>query len=176
MAEIKSTLDLVMERTRNLTMTEEEKREQALSEFRKSSSGLIQKYLDGLLSMEGFRKELQNLQQTVEDRNNGALCEEIARRLDPDQDNRQLIALLSEVCAVNNGRIESVLNEYAGTLSSVTRERVDHVRTLLRDSCKVAGPALVPNLDADSDWIKEKQALRQEYLEKLNREIVAARL
>lgn len=175
MAEIKSTLDLVMERTRNWTMTEEEKREQALSELRKSSTGLIHKYVDGFLSMEGFRKELQTLQQTVEDRNNDVLCEEIASRLDPDQDNQQLIALLTEICGVASGGIESILDEYSGTLSSLTRERADHVRMLLRDSCRVEGSALVPNLDADSDWLGEKRALRHAYQEKLNREVAAAR-
>jgi len=175
MAEIKSTLDLVMERTRNLTLTEDEKREQALTEFRQRFSGLTGRYLDGLLPIEGFRKELQSLRETVPALNGEILCDEIVRRLDPDRDNRQLLALLSEVCAGNTGGIESVLDEYAATLASMTRDRIDHVKMLLLDACKVSGSAVVPNLDADSDWAGEKEALREKVVESLAREIAAAK-
>jgi len=46
MAEVKSTLELVMERTRHLTLTEDEKREQAVAEFKGSLGGLLQKVQD----------------------------------------------------------------------------------------------------------------------------------
>ena len=54
MAEVKSTLELVMERTRHMTLSEEDKREQALAEFKKSLGGLLQKVQDGVLGPEHF--------------------------------------------------------------------------------------------------------------------------
>jgi len=46
MAEIKSTLDLVMEKTRHLTLSDEEKQEQKEKEFNKKLKGPAQKIQD----------------------------------------------------------------------------------------------------------------------------------
>ncbi len=46
MAEIKSTIDLIMERTRNLTMTEEEKEELRNKELTEKAKGWVVRYLD----------------------------------------------------------------------------------------------------------------------------------
>ena len=45
MGEIKSTLDLVMEKTRNLTLSSEEKAEQKYDEIYKQVKGFLLKYL-----------------------------------------------------------------------------------------------------------------------------------
>ena len=46
MGEIKSTLDLVMDKTRHLTLSDEEKQEQKEKEFRKKLKGPAQKFQD----------------------------------------------------------------------------------------------------------------------------------
>ena len=51
MAEIKSTLDLVLERTKNLTLTEEEKKSLQRKELEGKIRGWGQKYLDGLMRL-----------------------------------------------------------------------------------------------------------------------------
>ena len=53
MGEIKSTLDLVMEKTRHLTLSQKEKEEQKQIEVNKRLKGLLQKYQDNLLRKEG---------------------------------------------------------------------------------------------------------------------------
>ena len=58
MGEIKSTLDLVMEKTRHLTLSQEEKEEQKHIEVDKRLKGLLQKYQDNLLKKEQLEKEL----------------------------------------------------------------------------------------------------------------------
>ncbi len=46
MGEIKSTLDLVMDKTRHLTLSDEEKQEQKEKEFKKNLKGPTQKFQD----------------------------------------------------------------------------------------------------------------------------------
>lgn len=46
MGEIKSTLDLVMDKTRHLTLSDEEKQEQKEKEFKKNLKGPAQKFQD----------------------------------------------------------------------------------------------------------------------------------
>ena len=48
MGEIKSTMDIIMEKTKGLTMTEEEKAEYKHKELTGKVRGLIQKFLDGI--------------------------------------------------------------------------------------------------------------------------------
>ena len=61
MGEIKSTLDLVMEKTRHLTLSQEEKKAQKEIEVNKRLQGLLQKYQDNLLKKENLKKELDHL-------------------------------------------------------------------------------------------------------------------
>lgn len=60
MAEIKSTLELVMERTRNLSMSDEDKLEQAAKEFKDAVNRLCLKYLDGHIDIESFREKFRS--------------------------------------------------------------------------------------------------------------------
>ena len=47
MGEIKSTLDLVLEKTKNLNLSSEEKQEQKQKEVENRIKGMMQKYQDG---------------------------------------------------------------------------------------------------------------------------------
>ena len=51
MAEIKSTLDIIMEKARDINVSEEEKKAFQRNEFEGKARGLLQKLLDGLLDL-----------------------------------------------------------------------------------------------------------------------------
>ena len=56
MGEIKSTLDIIMEKTKGLTMTEEEKTAFKSKEMEGKVKGALQKFLDGILDVERLKK------------------------------------------------------------------------------------------------------------------------
>ena len=58
MGEIKSTLDIIMEKTKGMTMSDEEKRELKKKELSDRLKGLIQKFLDGILTYEDLKGEI----------------------------------------------------------------------------------------------------------------------
>ena len=128
MAEIKSTLELVMERTRNLTQTEEEKREQAVGEFKKSLSGLLQKFLDGALTPDRFREDLHRLQENAQVTDGGIILGEICKRLDFEGDNTWALNLLREAFDINPQGIAAVFAEYQKAVHDLVREKSDEIR------------------------------------------------
>ena len=58
MAEIKSTLDLIMEKTKGLTMSDEEKEAFQQKELETKLRGSLQKVMEGRLKLERFQMEL----------------------------------------------------------------------------------------------------------------------
>ena len=63
MGEIKSTLDLVMEKTKHLSLSDEEKQNQKNSEIEKRVNGLLQKCRDQILSTDELQKEYARLKK-----------------------------------------------------------------------------------------------------------------
>ena len=63
MAEIKSTLDLVMEKTKNLSLSEEERQGQKNEEIESRIRGLLQKFNDQAFSIDKLGSEYQKLQK-----------------------------------------------------------------------------------------------------------------
>jgi hypothetical protein len=87
MSEIKSTLDLVMEKTRHLTMSQEEKEAQKRIEANRRLQGLLQKYQDNLLKKENLKKELDSLKIAYELDVDEMLADLLLNNLKLDRDN-----------------------------------------------------------------------------------------
>ena len=163
MAEIKSTLELVMERTRHLTLTEEEKREQALVEFRKSLGGLIQKFQDGALTLEHFKTDLRLLQKNSCLTDKGIILDEISRRLDLDGDNTWALDLLAEAFEMSVQGIAGIFREYREAIVAMTQGRIGKIKNYLQGIHGISGTAVVPNWAADQDWVAEQQHLHDRF-------------
>ncbi len=58
MAEIRSTLDIIMEKAKNLTVTDEDKKDFVEKEVQGRVKGLFQKYLDGILSTQQLKTKM----------------------------------------------------------------------------------------------------------------------
>ncbi len=170
MNEIKSTLDLVMERTRNLTLSEEEKRQQATAEFRQSLNGLLQRYQDGLLILDNFHSELCRLKDTHGVAGAEIVIEEIGKRIDPDGDNQPLLALLSRFCGTKAQGIVSLLADYRSKVQSVSENRLAALKAELADKRGISGSSVLPNLDADKGWAAEKRVASDVFHKKLTEE------
>jgi hypothetical protein len=163
MAEIKSTLDLVMERTRHLTLSEEERREQALAEYKKSLGGIIQRFQDGLLTPNSFRGELRRLQESSQVTDIGLIFGEIGKRLDLDGDNAWALDLLAGAIGAQRDGIAAVLGEYREVLEGLAGNRSDEARRGLEKQWGISGTAVLPNLAADPGWVAEQQRLRERF-------------
>ena len=79
MGEVKSTLDLVMEKTKNLNLSNEEREEQKNKEIKNRLRGLVQKFQDAVLSTDNLRADYQKLKNEYHLENNRRLIKEICR-------------------------------------------------------------------------------------------------
>ena len=90
MSEIKSTLDLVMERTKNLTLNEAEKEVQQKADLKKRLVGLIQKYQDQMIKPTELFNHLNELATTFGQGVEEQMANEILSRIDVEADNDRL--------------------------------------------------------------------------------------
>jgi hypothetical protein len=169
MGEIKSTLDLVLEKTKNLTLSSEEKETQKQKEIENRIKGMVQKYQDGLLSKSQLITDYKLLKEDYAIPQNNLLIVEITQRIEPDQDNQPLIELLQECCTIETAAIETIIENFRKEYITASQNRIEQLREDLAQRHNISGSAVLPNLSADEQWRQEIRELRAGYEDQLNR-------
>lgn len=169
MAEIKSTLDLVMERTKNMTLSEEEKKEQQAGEFVKKLNGLIQKYTDGILSLEHFGRDFEKLDAGGLNRRE-MLAGELSGKIGLEKDNDALFDLLERFCGTDVKKIAGILDDYGHAFETARQKRIKSFGKQLQKSHSIRGSAILPDLDSDEEWQRELAEIQIQFGQKLSKE------
>ena len=162
MGEIKSTLDLVLEKTRNLKLSDAEKREQEEKEIESRIKGLLQKYLDGLLTQTQLIKKYQEFSKNRNLSAEKFLIDEIINRLDPKQDNQSLLEILGEGCGLDVSSIRTVIDDHRADYYQAARQRTAQLKESLAKQYAISGTAVLPNLEADENWLLQVQKMLRE--------------
>ena len=165
MAEIKSTLDLVMEKTKNLSLSDEERQGQKNKEIENRIRGLLQKFNDQALSADKLGSEYQKLQKDYDlmGTQNAPLIKEICRQIELGKDNHALFELLARFKVTDIERITSVLHEFGDVIDAAARERSKILHAKLAEEYFISGPAVVPNLETDNAWREQAGEIRAKY-------------
>ena len=149
MGEIKSTLDLIMERTKNLTMSSEEKEEIRRQEWLKKTRGWIQKFLDDLADTSRVKTEI--LDKEPPSGWEKILKKELVEGLDPDGNNEKRLQLIKTLLALPSEPYREVLASF----TQQVEQQKDYFADVLKKRLSVqglSGSAVVPNLDPDPSW------------------------
>jgi len=173
MSEIKSTLDLVMEKTRHLTLTQEEKETQKQTDAKNRLNGLVQKYQDNLLRKENLKEELNSLKAACGLNVDKMLAELLLNRLKLGRNNRLFLELLSEFCEVNLKQLEAIFQKFQEAVKSATEERIEQIQSDLAKKRFISGSAVVPNLESDQMWLSMLGRINGEFNQMLNEERTA---
>ena len=173
MSEIKSTLDLVMEKTRHLTLSQEEKKAQERIEVNKRLQGFLQKYQDNLLKKENLKKELDNLKIAYDLNVDGMLTDLLLNSLKLGRDNTIFLELLSGIFGINLSGLETIFHDFKDAVKSATKKRVGQIKTDLSKNRFISGSAVVPNLEGDRDWLSMLGHIMEEFDQILNKEKAA---
>ncbi len=159
MGEIKSALDIVMEKTRHLKLTDKERQIQKLKDIQRSLKGLVQKYKDHLLKDEKIRQEWEALKQSHSLPDDSLLVTEVLQQMGLDQENQPLLHLLAEVCHLNTNGLTTVFEAYEEKRQeALNRFRLKAKEHLARERF-ISGSAVVPNLEQDREWADQNQKL-----------------
>ena len=170
MAEIKSTLDLVMEKTKNLSLSDEERQGQKNKEIGSRIRGLLQKFMDRALKIDNLRSEYQKLQKDYDLSGDAPLIKEICSQIELGKDNQALLDLLAEFQVTDFEGLLSVLQEFLSVSDAAARKRHKILKEQLANTHFISGSAVVPNLENDAEWQKEFEEISAEFETKLNQE------
>ncbi len=165
MAEIKSTLDLIMEKTKGLTLSPEEKEEIRREEWVKKAKGWIQKFLDGWIDMDKVKSEL--LSQEAPSGWKKILQAEIIGPLDPEGENEKRFQLITELLEMPREPFMKILKAFNQKVEQEKARLTE--QSLKRLSVQgISGSAILPNLNRDPAWIQlldqEKKAVKEKIL------------
>ena len=170
MGEIKSTLDLVMEKTRHLTLSQKEKEEQKQIGVNKRLKGLLQKYQDNLLRKEQLGQELESLRKTFDLNVNEMLLHILLDGLKLGSNNRSFLELLSAICGLDVSGLEELFHDFQNTIERAAQKRIEEVKANLAKKRLISGSAVVPNLEIDSEWLATVKGIQGKFDQRLSRE------
>ena len=169
MAEIKSTIDLIMERTKNLSASREERESWHRQEREKHIRGLIQRLLDGGLTLDDVKEELDRERKKGQPGEVRELVgEALAGHVDPETDNGRLFRIVGELAGTPEKRLQDVLRACQAELFARKTVLTEQQRGEL-ESAGISGSAVLPNAEADPQWA----ALRDEMQASCSKRLLA---
>jgi hypothetical protein len=165
MTEIKSTMEIIMEKTKDLTMTEEEKDEFKRREVAGRIKGLVQRFLDGFLDLKSIGAELSAMGEEEQSMARRFIREESVTRIGLDQDNEPIFHLLESTTGMDTKDLKEAIESLRQILETKRRGRTVEMKRRL-EARGISGTAVFPNLAADQQWaqilITLDEALQQE--------------
>lgn len=156
MAKIRSTLDIVMERTRGMSMSREDRERLRDRELSDEARAWAQWYLDGKWSWEDIQARLESAGDE-RPRVTSLLENELASGIRLGADNTGIIDILGRLSEAGADRISEVVELYLNEMrSALDRCREERRRGLEAEG--IRGSALVPNAESDPSW---QESLRE---------------
>jgi hypothetical protein len=166
MAEIKSTLDLIMERTKNLTMTADEKKALQRKEWEGRVKGWVQKYIDGTMQLDDLKVQIELCKSKFQDLPN-MIKAEIVQHIHLESNNAPLLQLLEEALNTPAEPIVELITQYQDTLNANMISRRDAIKKALEKK-KIYGSSVMPNVDHDREWQEHVQNIRAGFRDRVS--------
>jgi len=166
MTEIKSTLDIIMEKTKGLRMTEEEKETFRKKETEGKVRGLLQRFLDGFIDSERLKNEIGDLGEKRYDMAREALLRECMGRMEPGADNTILLDALENAVGLDIAPIRKIILDCNQDLEQQKMDRKQVLQKNLR-GLGISGSAVIPNIHADQEWIRHLSEMNKGFQKKL---------
>ena len=166
MGEIKSTLDLVFEKTRNLTLSDEEKLSLAREKLDKKVQGLCNRYLDNFFPVSRLKDEMEKIASNDRELAYNFLKKYLLSRFDLDDDNSLIASALSEIIIWDITSLNNLQKEYNSEKEG-TKKAVTEKSLLALQESGVSGSAVAVNLENIPEWNEFLKTLRKKYQERL---------
>jgi hypothetical protein len=152
MAEIKSTIDLIMERTKNLSASPQEREAYQRREREKHIGGLVQRLLDYSLTLDGIKDELAKEKKNGQEAEVMAFLKKtLASHVDPEADNERLFRIVNELAGTPEDRLHETLLAFQAESFGWKTGLLERQKKEL-EAKGVSGSAVVPNPEADPLW------------------------
>jgi len=166
MGEIKSTVELAMERTKKFAISEKEREEMKQKEVRQKAAALFHRYRDGLLTLHEISRQIDKMEEGTATTVKELLLSQWidALSLDDDQEGIFKGVELFEQRSLAETRREfrSLLSRYQSERKKIEEKaRLQLIEGLRKDG--ISGSAVEPNLEGNELWEKENEALSHSF-------------
>ena len=166
MAEIKSTLELVMEKTRNMTLSEEERRAQRIEKLKAKIIGTARRFCNHIITEGQMREEFSKLKAESCQFMNDLLP--ILREAIPLGDTGlKLAKAAGEIFQLDIKGLEDTFqsfNEHLEKQRTLVKEQfLEH----LQQKLNLSGSALEVNIEKLAQWRHEKQQVERQLRQSL---------
>ena len=146
MAEIKSTLELVMERTKHMSMSAEERAGQQKKGFEKKLQGLLQQYADTVFSRDELLEKMAALQKEMKIDDQKLAVSAVFQRIQSDLDNEQWLSLVRRLAPTAYTPLKQALEDYRDKVAILSQKSEQRQLENLARQYAIQGAAIVPNL------------------------------
>ncbi len=172
MGDIKSTLELAMERTKKFALSDQEKEELRQKEVLRKATSLFHRYRDGHLSLNEVLKEIGKMEERTAATVKEFLLTQWIDALSLNDDHERMFKGIE---AFKRQGLDEVKREFLHLLSQYQKEKealkektnVQLIETLKREG--ICGSAIEPRLEGNVPWEKENEKLDLSYREKLKK-------
>ena len=170
MGEIKSTLELAMERTKKFAISEKEKEEFKQKEVLQKATSLFHRYREGGLSLNEILKQIERMEKKTAIMVKEFFLSQWIDVLSLDNDDERT---LKGIESLKQRSIDGVKQKFHSLLSQYLSEKekvkekvkVQFTEALRRDG--IYGSAVEPKLEGAELWKKENEKLDHSYKMKL---------
>lgn len=166
MAEIKSTLDLVMERTRGLSMTDREKKEMKDRELSGKIQALLERYSKDYMGLKWLETELHNMGMASDRDMREVLRNQLLEKLSLNGDSDKLLEALEGILGVRADNYREIITKHKKALAKEKESFSKKLRAELNNE-KISGSAVLPNIAANPGWKAELEKMSEEFRNKL---------
>ena len=154
MAEIKSSIELAMEKTKNLVMDDEERRLSALRDTENKIRATLRRYLEGMIERDDVEKEIEEI-KADEGLKRFLLMDLLIEEFDIRSDNTRLLELFYIV----NGGLQESLKKELEMLQNKFKEEMEKRGMIIRERIAgrlkemgITGDGVEPNIEEWDEW------------------------
>jgi hypothetical protein len=162
MAEIKSTLDIIMEKAKGITVTEEEKAQFKRRELQTKVEGFFHKTLGGAMDLERLATQLAGIDHADRGIAMEFLLQQCLARLDLEGGNKPVMVIMEELLKVDTSPLKAILETFREELEKGRRDQEEKIKKDL-GKAGISGSAVVPNILAAPDWNRYVSELREKF-------------
>ena len=161
MGEIRSTLDLIMEKTKNLILTEEEKAAIRTREGKAKIRGWFQRYSDGVLTIRDLKENMEQERGTFPEAA-PLLSEECLAHVEPEADNQKIFQMMDEILGIDSAPFQRLVDDFHDEMlrhrDEATRDALDVLH-----GQEISGTAVIPNLNLSPAWNANLENARKQF-------------
>jgi hypothetical protein len=170
MGEIKSTLELAMERTKKFAISEKEKEEMKQKEVLQKATSLFHRYRDGLLPLNEILKQIERMEKKTATTVKELLLSQWVDALSLDDGEERILrgieSLEQRSIHEVKQKFRHLLSQFQGEKEKIKEKVKAQLIEVLRND-GIWGSAVEPKLEGRELWEKENEKLDHSYKMKL---------